>query len=208
MKKLVLILLIMALAFPVFAQEAKNIMAGNILIGGDLSVSPYFGHYVYEFDGEEMAASERNEFGLSIDALAGFFLVDSLELGVAVGFWYEHRKYKESEDVYTDFVIALGPQIGYFFNTYSNLVPYVGAAVLYYSYTDKYTPASGEGSETKYNGFIIEPRGGLNIFISPSVALAATLFFQYQPVTEKDSDPEEVDKYTEFGLRLGFNVFL
>ena len=208
MKKLILVLLIMALAFPVFAQEAKNIMAGNILIGGDLAVSPSFTHRTHELDGEEVTADEYTIFNLGIDALAGFFLVDSLEIGVAAYFIYYNQKFTESENVYTRLITALGPQIGYYFNTYSNLVPYVGASVLYYGYTWKSKPAAGVGSEVKYSGYIIEPRGGINFFISPSLAFAATLFFQYEIDKEKDTDPEEVDKYTTFGLRLGFNVFL
>ena len=94
MKKLVLVLLILALTFPVFAQEAKNIMAGDILIGGDLAVSPYFGNYKHEVGGEEVAADERTDFGFNVDALAGFFLVDSLELGVAASFLYEKKSIK------------------------------------------------------------------------------------------------------------------
>ncbi len=208
MKKLVLVLLIMALTFPVFAQEAKNILAGDILIGGDLVVSPSLTHYTYEVGGEEMTSSEWSDLSFQVSALAGFFLVDSLEIGVAVSFEYSKYKATESGDAVSHLTIFIGPQIGYFFNTYSNLVPYVGAAVQYYSYTYKQMPASGTESEDKENGYLIEPRVGLNLFLSDSIAFAPCLFFQYMTAKEKDSDPENVVKITDFGLRLGFNVFL
>jgi len=183
-------------------------MAGNVLIGGDLSVSPSRTHYIAEVAGEEVTASEYTYFDIGIDAQAGFFLVDSLEVGVSVYFSYYSEKETESEDAYTRLITALGPQIGYFFNTYSNLVPYIGAAVLYYGVTNKSKPAAGAETETKWSGYLIEPRGGINFFISPAVAFAATLFFQYQTDKLKDSDPEVAEKWTTFGLRLGFNVFL
>ena len=173
-----------------------------------VKITRFQGIIVYEVDGVESTADEYTVFNLNVNALAGFFLVDSLEIGPVVSLSYSREKFTESEYAESWLTISLGGQIGYFFNTYSNLVPYIGAIAEYYSYTNTEMPAAAAETEYKYSGYSIEPRAGLNLFLSNSIAFAPYVFFQYLTATLKDSDPEFVMKRTDFGLRLDFNVFL
>ncbi len=210
MKKLILLVLVLLLVVSgaLFGQYNKNIKAGNFMLGGGLSFSPYMQNRKFEFGGEEVAAAKYTQFAIAANALGGYFVTDGLEIGLAFFFDYYNTKYKESENVYIDMYYGIGPQVCYFFDLGGSLAPYVSAAVLYRGSTEKTKPAGGGGTTSKTSGFVIEPRAGVNIFITDSVAFDLGLFFNYIIRKDPDSDPEEVNKYMIIGLLAGINVFL
>jgi len=183
---------------------------GNILLGGSVDFSLASGTETIEPDqGDDM---DTKVFRFGMDALAGYFMMRSLEVGGILIVDRETEDEDSGETVATTW--AIGPQVGYFYPLTPKLSVFGLLPIGYAKTTEEFNPdaAGAKDQEMEHGGLFFEPRGGAVYHVNRSVGLAAALFFRYysgsgsadQGAGDNDFDIKE----TLFGLKLGLFGFL
>jgi len=183
---------------------------GNILLGGDLNFNIGSGGTTIDPDGGEEIDSDQFEFG--VDALGGYFLMRSLELGGLLMIEYESDE--DDDGIEKDTTWAIAPQVGYFYPVTPNISLFGMLPIGYMKITEAYEP-DAEGAketETTYGGWMLEPRAGAVYHLTTNVGIAASLFYRYfsgSGTRDDGNDDTDFDaKMSMFGFRIGIFGFL
>lgn len=186
------------------------VVHGNILLGGDLNFGLGTGKSTIEPDGGKEADTDLFEFG--IDALGGYFIMRSLEIGGLLLVEYESEENDSAKTTETTWAIA--PQVGYFFPVTSEISLFGLLPIGYMKVTEKTEPdaVGAKDTETTYGGLMLEPRAGAVYHLNKTIGISAALFLRYFSGSgENDNGTSTTDfdaKQTMFGLKVGIFGFL
>lgn len=158
------------------------ITAGNMIIGGNAG----FSSYKETPDGGTVYKSTS----LNISPYFGYFIADNLAVGASLS--YNWRKSGGNKN--TSF--GFGPDVRYFFE--------MGLLLKTELLFDFYSYASGSKDRTIY----IKPGVGYSIFLNPRVALEPCIVYQFGFGKYKSTMSDFKYKTGEFGLEIGFTIFL
>jgi hypothetical protein len=211
MKRVTILLLVVFLAAgaAAYADTAKKIKQGNVMIGGGADLGAIVGSRTFEpdIDGAESSETSRAAFGL--EGLLGFFVIDGLELGPFWGVDYEKFDNEDADFTQTAVTWAAGGQLGYFLDWGTIAVPYILVKAGYIS--GNYSTEIGADETTDDStGFLVGPRLGANVFVTRSVALDLAAFYEYAAGSGTQESGDEMDYDTvqaEYGFLVGFNIF-
>lgn len=178
------------LATSMAAQSARPgpTDRGSMLIAGSGSVSHTSG------DG----SSATN---LSIQPSIHYFVANRIALGGELGYSYTDFENGSANSW------RVGPAARlYFGSPTSEILPYLGTAVLFGSGTAKTeTPVSNETNASLWG---IQGIAGLTFMISPNVGISGEAFLQREESTFETSAAKVTNTLTQYGLRFGVAAFV
>lgn len=196
MKTYTTIIILILFNSVIFSQSA--IMKGNYSLSGSISY-----YYSKNTINNQLSYSEFKIDNFMFSPDFGFFITDNLLLGGNISFNYNELKSKSTyRNTFENLItienksirrhLAIGPNVRYYFNTLS-FFPFVEIA---YNY-------SNELASDQY-GHIFNFTGGINYFLSTSVALEP--FIGYSLGTYKNPD-EDLNTFS-VGIRVNYFVLI
>lgn len=196
MKAMLLVGLVSLIAAP--GAMAVELTAGTIMISGDSSFNLGSTKISYDGGGDETIT----EFGL--DVMAGYFIMDNLEVDLIFGFGYDKEK-NGSESTTTDFTLGGGAH--YYFGIGSDvLFPYAGG---YLAYTRSSTEVDSYYGTSDYtlSGIEFGVRGGVKYFLNEHFAVDGGAKLAFGKGTYSNGSDVDFDA-TIFELFAGIAVVL
>ncbi|NOY05488.1 MAG: hypothetical protein GXO82_02455 [Chlorobi bacterium] len=183
-------LLVLAfVAVPAHAQKSP-VHKGGWLFGGSGSFgfTNSSGKLYENNDGDASSA-------LSFDLSGGFFIINGLNLGLAVGYS------SSSRGSYSSSKYIIGPRLAYFFPLSNpRVLPFVGAAYLFGGGSEETGVYSSDFTQTAMQLF-----GGVSFMIVRSVGITGAVFYNADSMKYENSDSQSGNKV---GVNIGFLLFL
>ncbi len=183
---------------------------GSFMFGGDVNLTIATGSMTLEPDeGDDI---DTDTFSFGIDALAGYYVINGLEVGGLL--IIESESEEDDDQKETDTTWALAPQVGYFYQFSDKFSVFGMLPIGYMKTTNKVEPdaKNAKDTETETGGFFFEPRGGIVYHLTDNLGFTASLYFRYMSGEgSRDNGNKDVDfdvKSSELGLRVGLLCFL
>lgn len=156
---------------------------------------------VYTLTGEIEGRYDKGEYNgntdetyvINLTPSFGYFITDNILIGGSLGFNYYEDKYTNSSGRTSSYIMRslnFGPWARYYFDV-KGIVPYLGVSVGYSKYL-------GEDSY----GINCKAEGGINYFLSNSVALEPYISYRIN----KFYKPDEDAKSFMVGMRVNFYI--
>jgi hypothetical protein len=226
MKKVIIAILVLALAVSAFPQNKK----GNLLIG------TYFGSTGLSFGSSESGNSrstdrskgDSSSFSIGVGPSIGYFLTEKLVLGASVSLSYgqSRSEYSTTESENTSksnsssLYLSLGPFVRYYLGRpNAKRMPFIHASIgtsLYPSYSGHYETNSGYEYDYSYPKYMYWSGGvqiGYEHFVNSAIGLQYYVGYSFSH-SSYETDYEYKDgrdysydsKSTSHGLSVGVGI--
>lgn len=211
-------LLMMFFAFSTSAQNSDTADAntatdkGSWLIAASSNAGLNFSSTYVEFGDEESEKDKNSTF--TLNPAAGYFVANDLVVGAQIA--YRTSKFTDGDSDFeaTSNSISAGPFIRNYFGK-GNFRPYVGATILFGSTKSEsetltigdFDPVIGT-SETKTNSTTWGLSAGAALFITENFSIDFDLGYANSTNKADDADDDFKIKSNNFGLNIGFSLFL
>lgn len=183
---------------------------GSFMLGGDVNFNLATGSSTIEPDEGDDVDTDIFNFGM--DALAGYFVINRLEVGGVLAVEYESEDGDDAKE--TDTTFGLGPQVGYFYQFTDDWSAFGMLPIGYMKNSNKVEPDDKDANETEnsVSGWFFEPRAGVAYHLNNSLALTASVYFRYFTASgtqDNGDDDRDYDfKQTQLGLKIGLLAFM
>ena len=199
------VLTVLGILLFILPSFGQNIWPGDLFIGGDISSSLVWRRsYI---DPEDSGSDIReDEYSATFSGYAGYFITQGVEIGPDLILRYSQRSDNQGNDT-IERSARFGAHAGYFHYTGGKWVPF-GKLVSTYNLTSRIN----DGNEYLATGLSLIPILGIDLFITASVAVKASAFFDFEYLWWEDEfDTGEIKGETmnlNTGISLGLDVFL
>jgi hypothetical protein len=196
MKKTIFTFFVVFLSMTAFAQFER----GTMLVGGNFGLE--FSTSKTKFDGQTETDGKSTSF--SFDPQFGYFVIDNLAVGGALGVSLSTFKPDGSDGKYSSTSLTISPFARYYFDPGIFVQASVGLGTM-----KSKNDFGGDVDENKYAISALSLGAGYAIFLNDNVALEPMIGFQ--SITQKNKTSGEPEfKNIDSGLfvRLGFQIYL
>jgi len=171
--------------------------------------------------------TKEDTIDLGTEIWGGYFIVDGFEAGLDFGFGLANTNQTTKgngnitlteKNTTTTFDLKFGPQAGYYFDTSSEVYPYIRlefeGLFKIGNWEDRYGDDKDNGDITGI-GYSVRPNVGAAIIVAKNAALDAGFFFQYQSTNDKrtfkkktfgSGDLNTTRTTMDYGLLVGVDI--
>lgn len=196
-------ILILGLSFGFVALNAQT-QKGNWIVEGSTALGFSSGKTTHISGSTEVDGATTSV--ISFVPAVGYFISDNLALNTELSLTSITNRQEIMGTTYkeTSSIFAFMPGVSYFFSTNNkSLMPYLGGNI---GYASKKFKEDGEG--VNGGGFAWKAKGGLAFFVNPAIAINLGLSYSQMTFDYSDTNLDYKERYSPFGLNVGFSLFL
>jgi hypothetical protein len=196
---------------PVFSQDNPDItkptLKGNFIVGGDFDFG-YSNKYEESkyYQQSLNATNKSNDISLSVNPKIGYFIINSLAIGISPSLSYLHSK-----------VILINPysatSLGHSFGAGMNVfIKYYLKNYIFFELESGFSRSKAKNNtssdESSYNTFSIVPSVGYAIFLSPKVSIEPKINYNFNYISSKSSNVTYIYSINGVSFSAGFTIYL